>query len=147
MIFSSQRCFQKKWTNKFEFTTMLPQVDLFFFVFWKNLKIPRRHFEINWLLESRRYKMHFFKRFSPSSLSFALPIPILTNNLASFEFHNLATLMCKSRPFNHVMIWLPTGFPIVHRANFVCFAEERKTAWNLMPSGSVKKGHKRDLLL
>ena len=23
--------------------------------------------------------------------------------------------MCKSRPFNHMMIWLPTGFPSVHR--------------------------------
>ena len=29
---------------------MIPQVDLFSFVFWKNLKIPKRHFEINWPL-------------------------------------------------------------------------------------------------
>ena len=29
---------------------MIPQVDLFSFVFWKNLKTPKRHFEINWPL-------------------------------------------------------------------------------------------------
>jgi hypothetical protein len=40
----------KKWTNKFDFTTMIPQVDLFSFVFWKKLKTPKRHFEIDWPL-------------------------------------------------------------------------------------------------
>ena len=36
MIFSSQGFFQK--TNKpFDFTTMIPQLDLFLFVFWKKL--------------------------------------------------------------------------------------------------------------
>ena len=40
----------KKRTNKFDFTTMIPQVDLFSFVFWKKLKTPKRHFEINWPL-------------------------------------------------------------------------------------------------
>ena len=40
--------FQKKWTKTFDLTTMIPQVDLFFFGFWKNLKTPKRHFEINW---------------------------------------------------------------------------------------------------
>ena len=29
---------------------MIPQVDLFSFVLWKNLKTPKRHFEINWPL-------------------------------------------------------------------------------------------------
>ena len=37
----------KKRTKKFDLTTMIPQVDLFSFVFWKNLKTPKRHFEIN----------------------------------------------------------------------------------------------------
>ena len=48
----SKRFFQanvssKKQTNGFYFTTMKPQVDLFSFVFWRKLKAPKRHFEIN----------------------------------------------------------------------------------------------------
>ena len=51
----SKRFFQagvssKKRTNKFYFTTMKPQVDLFSFIFWRKLKTPKRHFEINWPL-------------------------------------------------------------------------------------------------
>ena len=42
----------KKRTNEFYFTTMKPQVDLFSFVFWKKLKKPKRHFEINWPLQN-----------------------------------------------------------------------------------------------
>ena len=34
-------------TKKFDCTTMIPQVDLFSFVFWEKLKTPKRHFEIN----------------------------------------------------------------------------------------------------
>ena len=34
-------------TKKFDLTTVIPHVDLFSFVFWKNLKTPKRHFEIN----------------------------------------------------------------------------------------------------
>ena len=37
----------KKGTKIFDFTTMIPQLDLFFFVFWEKLKTPKRHFEIN----------------------------------------------------------------------------------------------------
>ena len=37
----------KKQTKKFDFTTIIPQVDLFSFVFWEKLKTPKRHFEIN----------------------------------------------------------------------------------------------------
>ena len=37
----------KKRTKKFDLTTMIPEVDLFSFVFWKNLKTPKRCFEIN----------------------------------------------------------------------------------------------------
>ena len=37
----------KKRTKNFDFTTMIPQVDLFSFVFWEKLKTPKRHFEIN----------------------------------------------------------------------------------------------------
>jgi hypothetical protein len=37
----------KKRTKKIDLTTMIPQVDLFSFAFWKNLKTPKRLFEIN----------------------------------------------------------------------------------------------------
>jgi hypothetical protein len=37
----------KKRTNEFNFTTMIPQVDLFSFVFWRKLTTPKNHFEIN----------------------------------------------------------------------------------------------------
>jgi hypothetical protein len=33
---SSQKC-----TKKFNFTTMIPQVNFFLFVFWKNLMTPK----------------------------------------------------------------------------------------------------------
>ena len=37
----------KKRTDEFDFTTIIPQVDLFLFVFWEKLKTPKRHFEVN----------------------------------------------------------------------------------------------------
>ena len=39
----------KKQTNEFNFTIMIPQVDLFLFsfIFWKIMKTPKRHSEIN----------------------------------------------------------------------------------------------------
>ena len=37
----------KKRTNKFDFATMIPQVDLFSFAFWKKLKTTKEPFEIN----------------------------------------------------------------------------------------------------
>ena len=37
----------KKRTNKFYFTTMKLQVDLFSFLFGRKLKTPKGHFEIN----------------------------------------------------------------------------------------------------
>ena len=40
----------KKRTKEFNFTTMIPQVDLFSFVFWRKLKTPKNHFEIIWPL-------------------------------------------------------------------------------------------------
>ena len=39
--------FSQKTNEKFDFTTMIPQVDLFSFVFWEKLKTPKRHFKIN----------------------------------------------------------------------------------------------------
>ena len=42
----------KEWTNKFDFTTMIPQVDLFSFVFWRKSTTPKNHFEINWPLNA-----------------------------------------------------------------------------------------------
>jgi hypothetical protein len=48
----STLCFQdkvssKNQTNEFYFTTMKAKDDLFSFVFWKQLKTPKRLFEIN----------------------------------------------------------------------------------------------------
>ena len=40
----------KKRTKEFDFTTMIPQVDLFSFVFWRKSKTPKNHFEIIWPL-------------------------------------------------------------------------------------------------
>ena len=37
----------KKQINEFNFTTMIPQVVLFSFVFWKKLKAPKTYFKIN----------------------------------------------------------------------------------------------------
>ena len=42
--------YSEKRTKKYNLTTMISQVDLFSFLFWKNLKTPKRHFEINWPL-------------------------------------------------------------------------------------------------
>ena len=42
--------FSKKWTNKFDFTTMIPQVDLFSYVFWRKSTTPKNHFKIKWPL-------------------------------------------------------------------------------------------------
>ena len=41
----------KKRTNGIDFTTKIPLVDFFSFLFWKKLKTPKRQFEINWPLE------------------------------------------------------------------------------------------------
>ena len=32
--------------KKSDLSTMIPQVDLFSFIFWRKLKTPKRHFEI-----------------------------------------------------------------------------------------------------
>ena len=36
----------KKRTKEFDFTTMIPQIDLFSLVFWTKSKTPKNHFEI-----------------------------------------------------------------------------------------------------
>ena len=54
MISSSRRFLQKR-TNKFNFITMIPQVDLFLFIFWRKLMKPKRHFKINWPLALQTY--------------------------------------------------------------------------------------------
>ena len=38
----------KKRTTKFDLITVIPQVDLFSFVFWRKAKTPKNHFEIIW---------------------------------------------------------------------------------------------------
>ena len=49
--FFEEEISSKKRTNEFYSTTMKPQVNLFLFVFWRKLKTPKRHFEINWPLK------------------------------------------------------------------------------------------------
>ena len=44
----------KKQTKKIGFTTIIPQVKLFLFVFWEKLKTPKRHFDANWPLAGTR---------------------------------------------------------------------------------------------
>ena len=41
----------KKQTSKFNFTSMIPQLNLFSFVFWRKLKTPKIYVKINWSLE------------------------------------------------------------------------------------------------
>ena len=36
----------KKRTKEFDFTAMIPKIDLFSFVFWRKSKTPKNHFEI-----------------------------------------------------------------------------------------------------
>ena len=49
----------KKWTKKFDSTTMIPQVDFFLFVFWRKSKTPKNHFEIIWpLTRQLRHSRH-----------------------------------------------------------------------------------------
>ena len=50
----------KKRMNKFYFTTMKPQADLFFFIFWRKLKTPKRHFEIIWPFALRAYCLNIY---------------------------------------------------------------------------------------
>ena len=62
--FSSQ-CFFKKTNKKIRLYYLL---TCFLFIFWKKVKTPRRHFEINWPLASestKKYGGHGFQRFSP----------------------------------------------------------------------------------
>ena len=48
--FFQAEIYSKKWTNEFDFTTMIAQVDLLSYIFWKKLKTQKRHFKINWPL-------------------------------------------------------------------------------------------------
>ena len=49
----------KKPTIEFYFTAMKPHVDMFSFIFWRKLKTPKRHFEINWpLVVENRVNWH-----------------------------------------------------------------------------------------
>ena len=47
---SSKKNEQTNWT--------LLRVDLFLFVFWKKVKTPKRHFEINWPLKFGLFEKH-----------------------------------------------------------------------------------------
>ena len=55
--------------NEFYFTTMIPQVDLFSSIFWKKLKTPKKHFEINWPLQVwRKWQISFDMNLSSRTL-------------------------------------------------------------------------------
>ena len=51
----------KKRTTEFYFTTMKPHVDLFSFDFWRKLKSPKRHFEIDWPLFVSYFEWLFWR--------------------------------------------------------------------------------------
>ena len=71
--------FPKKWTKKFDFTTVLWYLKstCFLFVFWEKLKTPKRHFEINWpLIGTRKY-----------FLTLLWPV-VIKINTASANFNN-----------------------------------------------------------
>ena len=46
----------KKQTKEFDYTTMIPQIDLFSFVFWRKSKTPKNDFEIIWPLRLEMLK-------------------------------------------------------------------------------------------
>jgi hypothetical protein len=62
----------KKRANEFYFTIMKPQVDLISFVFWKKLKAPKRHFEINSPLKLKRnsFLIYFSKYGNQNAMLF-----------------------------------------------------------------------------
>ena len=70
----------KKWTKNFDFTTMVPRVELFFVRFLVKFKTPKRDFEINWPLVSALN----FHPYPPSPFIFLLSILISLTNLFKF---------------------------------------------------------------
>ena len=54
-LFFKANVSSKTQTNRFDFTTMIPQVNLFLFVVWRKLKTPKRYFEINWPFKKIRH--------------------------------------------------------------------------------------------
>ena len=42
---------------------MIPQVDMFSFIFWKKSKTPKNHFEINWPLVNVKSKVVISEKF------------------------------------------------------------------------------------
>ena len=54
----------KKWTNKFNFTTVIPEVDLFSFLFWRKLKTPKSYFETDLYLLQYKKNDRPFKTFA-----------------------------------------------------------------------------------
>ena len=57
-----------KWTKKFRLTTMIPQVELFAFFFWRNWRHQKRHFEINWPLKVSKFGGRLMKLWAYSRL-------------------------------------------------------------------------------
>ena len=88
--------FFPKMNEKIVSTTMIPQVGLFSFVFWKNLKTPKRHFEINWRLIQRLG----FIRYSCDKVLVSLMTKFLT-------IWDLTTFIWRQNPLNydHATIW------------------------------------------
>ena len=68
-------------SKTFDFTTMVPQVELFSFVFWENWRHLKRHFEINWPLICAVNFMHSFV-----TTKLARVLKICTKTQAPFYF-------------------------------------------------------------
>ena len=79
----------KKRTKKFNFTTMVPQVELFPFVFLGELKTPKRHFEIYWPLEKNGapfLNLHNWGIFKQDFFAYSL---VRVFFLVNFSLHNI----------------------------------------------------------
>ena len=119
----SKRFFQadissKIQTNELYFTTLKPQVDLFSFVFWRKLKTPKRHFEINWPLVWRTLKkaitaISTIGLICSKSLTtciaiktwtMALELVRLTYVILKYDFPKYFGLIMK-----HVRVWIQTN--------------------------------------
>ena len=74
-----------KWTKEFNFTTMIPQVDLFLFVFWRKSKSPKNHFEIIWPLVPVKSKVEILQNFVAFSEYMNLKSSILLVGLSFFD--------------------------------------------------------------
>ena len=70
---------------------MKPWVDLFSFVFWRKLKTPKRHFEINWPLAGKSKKKPWKIYLDPQNMMLNIhckPIPVMKTGISLCSISN-----------------------------------------------------------